>query len=98
MADRSGPRLSGRSSAVSVVLQAIIPQPMSTPTAAGMMALRVGITDRRSRDAEVHVGHRRDVLEDDRQTGRVGELAPGRVFDRHAACPHLDRHAAGTSS
>jgi len=42
---RSGPRLSGRSSAVSVVLQAIIPQPMSTPTAAGMMAFTVGITE-----------------------------------------------------
>ncbi len=42
---RSGPRLSGRSSARKVVLQAIIPQPMSTPTAAGMMALKVGITE-----------------------------------------------------
>jgi hypothetical protein len=45
MASRSGPRLSGRSLAVSVVLQAIMPQPMSTPTAAGMMARRVGITE-----------------------------------------------------
>ena len=35
----------GRSSARSVVLAAIMPQPMSTPTAAGMMALRVGITE-----------------------------------------------------
>ena len=34
IAARSGPRLSGRSSARSVVLHAIIPQPMSTPTAA----------------------------------------------------------------
>jgi hypothetical protein len=31
-------------------------------------------------DAEVHVGHRRDVLEDDRQAGRVLQLALGRVF------------------
>ncbi|MNL14771.1 hypothetical protein D3C87_1357280 [compost metagenome] len=45
IAERSGPRLSGRSRALSVVLQAIIPQPMSTPTAAGMMALKVGITE-----------------------------------------------------
>jgi hypothetical protein len=45
MAARSGARLSGRSSARSVVLQAIIPQPMSTPTAAGMMARKVGITE-----------------------------------------------------
>jgi hypothetical protein len=28
-----------------VVLQAIIPQPMSTPTAAGMIAFSVGITE-----------------------------------------------------
>jgi hypothetical protein len=30
--------------ALSVVCTAIIPQPMSTPTAAGLMAIRVGIT------------------------------------------------------
>jgi hypothetical protein len=42
---RSGARLSGRSCAITVVLHAIIPQPMSTPTAAGMMALKVGITE-----------------------------------------------------
>ena len=45
MAERSGARLPGRSSAVSVVLHAIMPQPMSTPTAAGMMAFKVGITE-----------------------------------------------------
>jgi hypothetical protein len=45
IAERSGPRLSGRSSALSVVLQAIMPQPMSTPTAAGMIAFSVGITE-----------------------------------------------------
>jgi hypothetical protein len=45
IAERSGARLSGRSAAPRVVLQAIIPQPMSTPTAAGMMARRVGITE-----------------------------------------------------
>jgi len=36
--------LSGRSAASSVVRVAIIPQPMSTPTAAGMIAPRVGMT------------------------------------------------------
>ena len=35
----------GQVLARSVVLAAIIPQPMSTPTAAGMMALTVAITD-----------------------------------------------------
>ena len=34
----------GKLRAVSVVCIAAIPQPMSTPTAAGMMALRVGMT------------------------------------------------------
>jgi hypothetical protein len=37
--------LSGKSSAFSVVFAAIMPQPMSTPTAAGMMARKVGITE-----------------------------------------------------
>jgi len=45
MAARSGPRLSGRSLACNVVLHAIMPQPMSTPTAAGITALMVGITE-----------------------------------------------------
>ena len=45
IAERSGPRLTGRSSARNVVFAAIIPQPMSTPTAAGMMAFSVGITE-----------------------------------------------------
>ncbi len=49
---------SGRSLAVSVVCTAIMPQPMSTPTAAGMIAPFVG--DHRAHGrapAEVHVGH-----------------------------------------
>jgi hypothetical protein len=44
MAERSAPSPSGRSDAVSVVCTAIMPQPMSTPTAAGMMALWVAMT------------------------------------------------------
>jgi hypothetical protein len=39
------PQVVGQVFAVSVVLQAIMPQPMSTPTAAGMMARRVGMTE-----------------------------------------------------
>ena len=42
---RSGPRSSGRSLARRVVRTAAMPQPMSTPTAAGMIAPRVGITE-----------------------------------------------------
>jgi hypothetical protein len=44
MAERTAARLSGRSLAIKVVFAAIMPQPMSTPTAAGMTALRVGMT------------------------------------------------------
>jgi hypothetical protein len=44
MAARSPRRLSGRSAALSVLRVAIMPQPMSTPTAAGMIAPRVGMT------------------------------------------------------
>ena len=44
MALRSACRLSGRSAALSEVRAAIMPQPISTPTAAGMIAPTVGIT------------------------------------------------------
>ena len=44
MALRRAWRLSGRSAAVSEVRAAIMPQPMSTPTAAGMIAPTVGMT------------------------------------------------------
>ena len=45
IAERSGARSSGRSAATRSVRQAIIPQPMSTPTAAGMIASTVGMTE-----------------------------------------------------
>ena len=45
MAERMADRSSGRCSARIEVRTAIMPQPMSTPTAAGMMAPTVGITD-----------------------------------------------------
>jgi hypothetical protein len=41
---RIAPRLSGNSEAVMLVLTAAMPQPISTPTAAGMMAPTVGMT------------------------------------------------------
>ena len=44
IAARTSRRLSGRSFAVRVVWTAIIPQPMSTPTAAGITAPTVGMT------------------------------------------------------
>ena len=43
--DRSRARSSGRSSARSEVRTAVIPQPMSTPTAAGDTASRIAITE-----------------------------------------------------
>ena len=45
IASRVRRRLSGSSPAVSDRRTAVIPHPMSTPTAAGISALRVGITD-----------------------------------------------------
>ena len=45
MASRSGFRSAGSSLAAYCVRTAIMPQPMSTPTAAGMIAPSVGMTD-----------------------------------------------------
>ncbi len=45
IASRSGRRSPGSSAPVNCVRIAIIPQPMSTPTAAGMIAPRVGMTE-----------------------------------------------------
>jgi hypothetical protein len=45
MRDRSPRRVSGRSLAVSEVRTAAMPQPMSTPTAAGETASRNAITE-----------------------------------------------------
>ena len=95
IAERSGARLSGRSSALQ--------RGLAGHHAAADVDADRGRDDRLQRrdhradgraDAEVHVGHRRDVLEDDRQARRVVQLALGRVFHRHAARPHLDGHAA----
>ena len=65
-------RLSGRSAATSEVRAAIIPQPISTPTAAGMIAPRVGITLPMVEPlAQVYVRHHRQVLEDEGHLRRV---------------------------
>jgi hypothetical protein len=45
MRARSLPRSSGKSLASRLVSTAVIPQPMSTPTAAGATAPRMAITD-----------------------------------------------------
>jgi hypothetical protein len=45
-------------------------------------------------DADMDVGHHRDMLEHERHLRRARELRPRAVFDRHATRPHLDRHAA----
>ena len=45
MRDRSGPRSSGSCAAVTSSSAATMPQPMSTPTAEGMIAPSVGMTD-----------------------------------------------------
>ena len=84
---------SGRSAAVSERRTAPIPQPMSTPTAAGMIAPLVGITapDRRT-DPGVDVGHRGDVAEDERQPRDVDELLQRLRLD--VVRPDVDRDAA----
>jgi len=68
-----------------------MPQPMSTPTAAGTMAHR---TDGGA-VADVHIGHHRHVLMNERQRRDVEQLTPRHVLDRHAVDPRLDRRVAG---
>src|SRR5262249_13859501 len=86
-------RLSGRSAAVSVVISAIMPQPMSTPTAAGTMAALVAITRRWRRCRRAHRASPPRAYE--RQRSDVEQLTPRRVLDRHAVDPRLDRRVAG---
>jgi hypothetical protein len=45
--------------------------------------------------AQVHIRHHGQVLEDERQFGRVQQLLARFVFDRHAVGPQLDRLADG---
>ena len=75
---------------------AIMPQPMSTPTAAGMIAPQVGITEPTVAPMpRCTSGIAAMCLN---TNGRRAALRSWRlrlVFHRHAARPHLDRHAAG---
>ena len=72
---------------------AIIPQPMSTPTAAGMIAPTVGITlPTVAPMPEVDVRHRRDPPVDERQPRHVQELLLRLLLERHALHPSLHRH------
>ena len=45
-------------------------------------------------DTDMHVRHGGDMLEHERHLCRARELIARLVVDRHAAGPHLDRHAA----
>jgi hypothetical protein len=91
-------RLSGRSSAVRSVSVAIMPQPMSTPIAYGMIAPCVG-DDRADRRAEpgVRVRHEGHVRRDAGQGRRGRSLVEGLVLDVAAPGEHLrsrvGRHA-----
>ena len=84
---------SGSCSRRASVSTAIMPQPISTPTAAGMIAplRRHDAADGRT-DAEVHVGHHRDVMKHDRQPRDVLELTARGILDADAMRPRLDRH------
>ena len=45
-------------------------------------------------DADMYIGHRGDMLEDERHLRRALQLVTRLVVHGHAAGPHLDRHAA----
>ena len=63
------------------VWTAIMPQPMSTPTAAGTMALRGGYAGADGGAVSVvAVGHDGDVLVYERELGDVFDLLQGGVF------------------
>src|ERR1700740_513299 len=91
MAVRIPLRSSGRSRAFRSVCTAIMPQPMSTPTAAGIIAPLGGIT--LPTGAPLHSGHGCDPLENEGKLRHVEELGARLVFERHALRPSLDGHA-----
>ena len=79
----------------SEVRAAIMPQPMSTPTAAGITAPLVGITEPTVAPMPTWTsGIAATCLNTNGILRRARELLPRLVVDRHAARPHLDRHAA----
>lgn len=82
--------LSGRSRAVRLVWTAIIPQPISTPTAAGMIAPFVGITlPMVAPIPQMDVRHCRDPLEDEAELRDIQELLARRVLKGNAFRPRL---------
>ena len=89
-AGRPGARIARR-----LVRTAIMPQPMSTPTAAGMIARlrRDHAPDRRAL-AEVHVGHHRDVPVNERHPRDALQLRAGLRLERNADRPGPDRYPA----
>ena len=92
IAVRSFFRLSGRSLAARLVSTAIMPHPMSTPTAAGMIARFGGYhaADGRA-DSVMHIGHRRNPLVNERQMRGVHQLLSRGIFELDALHPRLDR-------
>ena len=95
MAARTRARLSGRSAAVSVVFAAIMPQPMSTPTAAGITAFNVGITLPTVEPLPTCTsGITAMCLKMNGIFAVISQLRARLVFHGHAARPHLDVRAA----
>ena len=81
---------SGNCDAVMFVITAAMPQPMSTPTAAGMIAPLVGMTEPTvAPRPKMDVRHHRDVAVDERQFRDVDELlgAPAVRPERRASRP-----------
>ena len=74
---------------------AIIPQPMSTPTAAGMMAPLVGITEPTVAPLpRCTSGIDGNVVVNERQPGDVEQLPTRGILDGHAVDPGLDGRIA----
>ena len=70
-----------------------MPQPMSTPTAAGMIAPCGNHAAHSSADTPMHVGHRRHPLVDEGQLRNVQKLLTCSIFQRDPLGPGLDRYA-----
>ena len=78
-----------------LVRTAIMPQPMSTPTAAGMIAPSVGITlPTVAPMPECTSGMTATQRWMNGSRATLRELRARRVLERDAARPRLDRHAA----
>jgi hypothetical protein len=95
MASRIRLKLSGRSRALSVLWAAIIPHPISTPTAAGMIAPFVGMTlPTVAPNSPVDIRHCSDPAKDERQLRHVEQLLLRRRINQHASSPSMNGNAA----